>query len=374
MVRKRETDPVMAALKASRKGDVIRVKAHLLNEENQDKIKDYVLKQDEISIFEVQGSIGMSGLRKYSPILCTHLDTLTRLSLPANNLTIPCVLDLVCALKLPENKKLELLDLSSNPIQSEGFKVLMSNLLLNTTLRALLLSKCSIGDQGVVASRQYFIGKRRTANSDFYINLSQNQIGPSGYLVITKSLQPWMSITLTRQKPPVVITSPSFSPTSAQDVSSLPSIGMSKEAADAESGGSSSSDDSDSDSSSAASGDPDVGEATAEEQNEIEEDEEVEEEEGEEPHSTNLPGDALVAPSSSEPDSETDDSRPSEEDYQTKRKKPDLETQPTVPVRPRGIPVRARCSLAIVSLSNGNEVIAIHRPSMFHRRLYVPKQ
>ena len=335
-----EADPVIRALKASQRGDVIRVKAHLLNEENQNKIKDYVEKQDEISVFEVQGSIGMAGLRRYSPILCNHLDTLRRLSLPANNLTVPCVLDLVCALKLPENKTLELLDLSSNPIQSEGFKVLMSNVLMNTTLKALLLSKCSIGDQGVVASRQYFIGKRRTANNDFYINLSQNQIGPTGYMVIMKSLPSWMSITLTRQKPPVVMSSPLHTPVKGiEDVVNLPSIETQpKEVTESEV-------DSESESES---------EEEVEEDNEEEDIEEVNiEEEGEEEleernSQSGESGDVDAA--SCEPDSETDDSRPSDIIHQTKRPKLVSTAETSAPIKPRGIPVRPRCSLAIVSL------------------------
>ncbi|KAJ9459636.1 Leucine Rich repeat [Diplonema papillatum] len=207
---KEEGDPILRVLKESHRGDVIKIRANNLNDENQAKIRDYVEKQDEVTVLSIQGSIGLKGLQRFSPILCNHAGTLTRLCLKANDFRVPAVLDLVCALELPQNKTLEVLDLSSNPIGSEGFKVLMSNSLLNTKLAALLVAKCSIGDAGVVQSQAYIKDKRRPDGGRFYINLSQNNVGTEGHSAIVAAIPPWMSLSLTRQKPPVILASPAM--------------------------------------------------------------------------------------------------------------------------------------------------------------------
>eukprot|EP00754_Rhynchopus_humris_P042971 Rhum_TRINITY_DN2886_c0_g3::Rhum_TRINITY_DN2886_c0_g3_i1::g.8725::m.8725 len=210
--------PVVKELKRTRRGNHIRIKAHLLNETNQGLIKKYIDAQGPLNIFDVQGAIGMAGLRRFSGVLCANVDTLRRVSLRANNLRLPAVLDIVAALKLPQNNTLELLDLSSNPIGSDGYKVLMQKVLLNTSVSALLVSRCNIGDQGVEDSQQYLGGKVRPVSGRFYVNLSLNAIGPAGHSVIASSLPTWMSVSLTRQRPPVLHASPVVAPQAAPPV------------------------------------------------------------------------------------------------------------------------------------------------------------
>eukprot|EP01059_Diplonema_ambulator_P035859 TRINITY_DN8633_c3_g1_i1.p1 TRINITY_DN8633_c3_g1~~TRINITY_DN8633_c3_g1_i1.p1 ORF type:complete len:347 (+),score=114.88 TRINITY_DN8633_c3_g1_i1:113-1042(+) len=222
--RKAEKDPVMRELKKARRGDVVKIRAHLLNEENQEKVRRFAEEQDEVRVMEVQGSIGMGGWQRLSPVVCANVGTLRRVSLRANELRVPAVLDLVCALQLPSNETLELLDLSSNPIGNEGFKVLMSNVLHNRALQALLLSKCSITDDGVEQSQSYIQNKALPTSSRFYLNLSHNQIGPKGHTTIAASLPPWMSLSLTRQRPPVLLpSSPEKHPIiPAEDIKPIP--------------------------------------------------------------------------------------------------------------------------------------------------------
>ena len=214
--RKRHTDPVIRQIEDHAKGkkDVVSVKAHLLNEANQQKISDYIEeKSTELTIFDLQGGVGMAGLRRFSSVLCANVNSLTRVSLRANNLGLPAVLDICCALQFPHNGTLQLLDLSSNPLGSDGFRTLMQKLLLNTSVSALLLSNCQIGDAGVEDSSLYLSGKAVPVSKRFYVNLSRNVIGSAGHTAITKHLPSWMSISLTRQRPPVLLpSSPAQSP------------------------------------------------------------------------------------------------------------------------------------------------------------------